>query len=143
MRMLSREPRIAIFGESTMRLCLNRICCAVVLVTFSAAAYVVPAQTLPVKSVTSHEAGGASARPSLPDTPAVVGTLRYGAMIASEPDTSQAGFEFPEEEKKHLARDITVFVIASAFIAAFVINVFLKGDTDTPPDNRPPGKTIP
>lgn len=125
-----------------MQLCFKRICCAAVLVSFSAAVSVVPAGAKPEKPLGVGESGESSARGGY-ETPAVLGTLRYGAMVASDPDTSQAGFEFPEEEKKHLARDITVFVIVSVFVAAFVINVFLKGDTDTPPDNGPPGKTIP
>ncbi len=75
--------------------------------------------------------------------------LRDGAMRrADPPDTTGSVFDFPEEEEekkktRHLARDITVFVIASAFVAAFVIEVFIRGDTDTPVDNRPPGKTVP
>ncbi len=85
---------------------------------------------------------GVSTRAAEPDAR----FLRDGALRAVEPpDTSRSVFDFPEEEKKnrHLARDITVFVIVSAFVAAFVIEVFLKGDTDTPVDNKPPGKTIP
>lgn len=66
--------------------------------------------------------------------------LAYGALNASaEPDTTE--FEFPDDEK-HLARDITVWVIASAFVAFFIIKVFLEKDKDEPVDNSPPGKQI-
>ncbi len=57
--------------------------------------------------------------------------LRFGLALDNaytEPDTT--GFEFPEEEKKHLVRDVTIFVIASVFVAFFVIKVFLEGDTE-------------
>jgi len=74
--------------------------------------------------------------------------LRFGAMVSAEPDSTRADstdakFKFPDEKKKHLTRDITVFVIVSAFVAAFVINVFLRGNTDIPTDHSPPGKTVP
>jgi hypothetical protein len=69
-----------------------------------------------------------------------VPVLAYGALNASaEPDTTE--FEFPDDEK-HLARDITVWIIASAFVAFFIIKVFLEEDKDEPVDTSPPGKQI-
>ena len=61
-----------------------------------------------------------------------VEALRFGAMsyALAQPDTTEGGFEFPEEEKSHLWRDVAIFVIVSAFVAYFVIKVFLEGDTD-------------
>ncbi len=66
--------------------------------------------------------------------------LRDGWM-SSQPDTTQP-FEFPGEENKHLYRDITIWIIVSAFVAFFIIKVFLEGDTDLP-DEEGGGKTIP
>ena len=62
-------------------------------------------------------------------------------FATSQPDTTE--FEFPEDERKHLTRDITVFVIASAFVAYFIIKVFLEGDTDDETEPTKPGKPIP
>jgi len=50
-----------------------------------------------------------------------------GFFASSDPDSTE--FQFPEEDN-HLVRDITVFVIVSAFVAFFLIKVFLEGDTD-------------
>jgi hypothetical protein len=61
-----------------------------------------------------------------------VDALRFGAMsyALAQADTTEEGFEFPDEEKNHTVRDIAVFVIVSAFVAYFIIKVFLEGDTD-------------
>jgi len=70
--------------------------------------------------------------------------LRFGALAyAAEPDSTEEGLEFPEEKESHLARDITVFVIVSAFVGYFIIKVFLEGDTDEETTDTPPGKQIP
>ncbi len=70
--------------------------------------------------------------------------LRYGAFgYAAQPDSTEDEFEFPEDEGSHLARDITVFVIASVFIAFFIIKVFLEGDTDETDNTDGGGKDIP
>lgn len=55
-------------------------------------------------------------------------------------DTTE--FEFPEEENDTLLRDIAVFVVASAFVAYFIIKVFLEGDTEEPPPDDG-GKKLP
>jgi hypothetical protein len=62
-----------------------------------------------------------------------VPSLRYAVPMShsfAQPDSTE--FEFPEKENKHLARDITIFVIVSAFVAYFLIKVFLEGDKDEP-----------
>ncbi|UCH85500.1 MAG: hypothetical protein JSW50_07375 [Candidatus Latescibacterota bacterium] len=53
--------------------------------------------------------------------------------------------EFPEDEeesRKHLVRDISIFLIASAFLAFFLIKVFLEGEEEEPPPEDD-GKQIP
>lgn len=58
-------------------------------------------------------------------------------------DTTETDFPEDEEEgKKHLVRDVGVFLIVSVFVAYFVIKVFLEGDTDQPPPDDG-GKVIP
>lgn len=69
--------------------------------------------------------------------------LVMGALAAGYADPDTTEFDFPEDEHKHLARDITVWVIASAFVAYFIIKVFIEKDDEPAPDNKPPGKTIP
>ena len=58
----------------------------------------------------------------------------------SQPDTTT--FEFPEEEREHLIRDISIFLIASVFIAFFIVKVFIEDD-DEVVEEGPPGKDIP
>jgi hypothetical protein len=103
---------------------------------------------IPRGAQTSNEAAALPIADPAPPAPGAVTravatgepVLAYGALSASaEPDTTD--FEFPDDEK-HLARDITVWVIASAFVAFFIIKVFLEEDTDEPDDDSPPGKQI-
>ena len=76
------------------------------------------------------------------ETTAIGWTASDGMRFAGQqPDTS--AFDFPEEDSKHLYRDITVFVIVAAFAAFFIIKVFLQGDTDGQPEEDSGGKTIP
>ncbi|HET6348847.1 MAG TPA: hypothetical protein VFH88_07145 [Candidatus Krumholzibacteria bacterium] len=50
------------------------------------------------------------------------------------PDTTDDDFVLPEEKKnKNLAREIAVFVVASAFIAFFIVKVFIEKDNPSPP----------
>jgi hypothetical protein len=61
--------------------------------------------------------------------------LRYTVLMGNtyaEPDTTD--FEFPGEEESHLIRDISIFLIASAFVGYFIIKVFLEGDTEESED---------
>lgn len=99
----------------------------------------------------------AAARPSLPrgqatadaaaravsDTTAVTPPLlAMGASSGwSEPDSTKS--EFPEEQKSHLARDLTAWIIGAVFVAFFIVEVFIKNDQSTPTTQKPPGKTIP
>jgi hypothetical protein len=70
--------------------------------------------------------------------------LRFGALgYAAEPDSTADEFDFPDEEQSHLARDITIFVIVSAFVGFFLIKVFLEGDTDDSGGDDGGGKTVP
>jgi len=73
------------------------------------------------------------------------GLLRFGAMsyALAQPDTTETGFEFPEEDKDHLVCDVILFVVVAAFVAYFVIKVFLEGDTDDEGGDGDDGKTIP
>jgi len=75
----------------------------------------------------------------------IVKPLKYAVPMAggyAQADTTESEFEFPDEENKHLIRDITIFLIASVFVAYFVIKVFLEGDKDDEgtddENNRPP-----
>ena len=67
--------------------------------------------------------------------------LAFGALNPSaEPDTSE--FEFPGEENEHLVRDIAVWVVVAAFVAFFIVKVFIEDSDDEPEDEGPPGKQI-
>jgi hypothetical protein len=101
-------------------------------------------------SRTAGEAAAWHAAPAPVSTATVADAVSAGVPVlalgglesaGAEPDTTE--FEFPDEDKKHLARDITVWLIASAFVAFFIVKVFIEKDEETPPDNKPPGKTIP
>jgi hypothetical protein len=85
---------------------------------------------------------------SAPMIPAAVSLLEqpvliYGAFAYMQPDSSEEDeFEFPDDKENHVTRDVTVFVIASIFVAYFIIKVFIEED---PPENTDDGggKTIP
>ncbi len=90
-----------------------------------------------------------AARPAASDDEKTAFTLSgwepsAGFLAASAlADTTDTEFpEVEEEGRKHLVRDIGVFLIVSAFVAYFVIKVFLEGDTDQPPPDDG-GKVIP
>jgi hypothetical protein len=102
--------------------------------------------------------GGAAtaAEAAKPEKPAKPGTtvtgreveagqpvLAMGAFAAGYADPDTTEFDFPEDEHKHLVRDIAAWVIASAFVAYFIIKVFIEKDKTSSPDDKPPGKTIP
>ena len=69
--------------------------------------------------------------------------LTFAALEAGTARADSTIFEFPEDENKHLVRDITVFIIASAFIAYFIVKVFIVDDTDDGGGDGGGGKTIP
>jgi hypothetical protein len=127
-----------------MRWVLNKQLVIFVLLTF--ACYVIPVHAPQAESLVAGKSSADAAASLQHDSPkgsSVQLPLRFGLALDNaytEPDTT--GFEFPEEEKKHLVRDVTIFVIASVFVAYFVIKVFLEGDTDEEtPSNG--GKDVP
>ena len=70
--------------------------------------------------------------------------LRYSVSMGHtfvQPDTTD--FEFPGEEKSHVLRDVSIFLIASAFAAYFIIKVFLEGDTEEETPDEGNGKPTP
>lgn len=123
-----------------MRWVLNKHLVFAVLVTF--AFHVLPSHTFADITLvpgerTSDEA--ASWEDDGTEDSGISTPLRFAVPLSHnyvQPDTTE--FDFPEEEDKHLIRDITVFVIVSAFIAYFLIKVFLEEDVEqekTPPDD--------
>jgi hypothetical protein len=69
--------------------------------------------------------------------------LERGFNDLAPSDTASQSATLPTEEKKnHLARDITVFVITSAFVGYFIAKVFIQGDTSSSPSSGN-GKDIP
>lgn len=99
------------------------------------------AAAAPSGAKTSDEAARLSDGPS---TPVTLAAWRPTAdFLASASDTTEVEFPFEEEEEgKHLYRDIGIFLIVSAFVGYFIVEAFLKGDTE---DEEPPknGKDIP
>jgi hypothetical protein len=129
-----------------MRWVLNKnLVCSVL---FAFVCYVLPVNafakgTLKTGKASADEA--AALQFEKPDAPAADRSLRFAVPATggyAAPDTTE--FEFPGEAKTHLARDITVFLIASAFVAYFLIKVFLEGDKDEQqPDDGGNGKPPP
>ncbi|MCZ6766384.1 MAG: hypothetical protein O7D32_05575 [bacterium] len=70
-------------------------------------------------------------------------SLRYDGWKAAFARSDSTGYEFPEDEDdNHLIRDVAVFLVVSAFLAFFIIKVFLEGDeADEPVDEG--GKELP
>lgn len=128
-----------------MRWVLNRYLAGAILFAFTA--YVLPADAMPGSPLGSGSktAGEAAAFRVEPETaPPTDVSLRYPLSAVhtfAQPDTTE--FEFPEEEKNHLVRDVTIFLIASAFVAYFIIKVFLEGDTEDVPEDEGNGKPTP
>ncbi len=65
------------------------------------------------------------------------------SFLAASAFADTTDLEFPEDEEvnqKNLVRDVSIFIVASAFVAFFLIKVFLEGDTQEPPpdDNSKP-----
>jgi hypothetical protein len=64
----------------------------------------------------------------------------HGSAAADTTD-----LEFPEEEEedtKHVFRDVGIFIVVSAFLAFFLVKVFIEGDEEeAPPEDN--GKEIP
>jgi hypothetical protein len=115
-----------------MRFVLNKHVVCVVLIAF--ACHILPASvfagdTLVAGKSTAGEAAAPDARDSTPSDSTL--PLRYAIPMTggyAQPDSTE--YEFPEEKKSHLARDITIFVIVSAFVGYFLVKVFLEGDKE-------------
>ncbi len=70
-------------------------------------------------------------------------SLRYDGWKAAFARSDSTGYEFPEDEDDdHLIRDVAVFVVVAAFLAFFIVKVFLEGDEADPPVDDG-GKEIP
>jgi hypothetical protein len=128
-----------------MRWVLNKYLVSIVLVAFGV--YIFPADLVAkdkwvAGKRTADEA--ASFRDDAPGVTDVVPSLKYAAPLSNSfAQTDTTEFEFPEKEETHLARDITIFVIASAFIAYFIIKVFLEGDKEEGETTDDGGKDYP
>lgn len=76
---------------------------------------------------TSHATTVATVEPLLRIALAPAATSGFAQADSTE-------FEFPAEDRSHLARDITIFVIVSVFVAFFIIKVFIEDEPDEPDD---------
>jgi hypothetical protein len=128
-----------------MRWVLNKHLVSTVLVLFTL--YVLPARVLAGDAIAigkkSADEAATWRSDQTPDTDTFT-PLRYAIPLTgayAQPDTTE--FEFPEEESKHLARDITIFVIVSVFVAYFIIKVFLEGDKEDEQQEDGNGKVPP
>ena len=115
-----------------MRFVLNKHLVCIVLVAF--VSYILPGNVfaddkLKSGKKTADEAASMLSQETPPDDSAR--SLRYAVpMTGGYAQADSTEFDFPEDKKKHLYRDIAVFVIISAAVAYFVIKVFLEGDKD-------------
>ncbi|HEX6790115.1 MAG TPA: hypothetical protein VF247_02285 [Candidatus Krumholzibacteria bacterium] len=65
------------------------------------------------------------------------------SFAAAEPDTTDDDFVLPEEKSRsQLVKEIAVWVLAAAFVAFFIVKVFIQED-DEPADDGNNGKPIP
>lgn len=128
-----------------MRFILNRYVFLTVLVTFALHVMSFPAlggATFVAGKSTAGEAAcwrvdGEDAEGEADTINSLAGAIPTAYV---QPDTTE--FEFPEDETKHLTRDITIFVIAAAFVGYFIVKVFLQGDTEEEEEEKK-GKEIP
>jgi hypothetical protein len=70
-----------------------------------------------------------------------------GSWIGSAALADTTDYEFPEdEERKHLWRDVVLWLVVAGFVAYFVIKVFLEKEPEAPPDDNggkdPPGTSV-
>ena len=64
-------------------------------------------------------------------------------FAAVEPDTTDGDFVLPEEKSRsQLVKEIAVWVLVAAFVAFFIVKVFIQDD-DEPADDGGNGKDIP
>jgi len=114
-----------------MRFVLNKHLVCIVLIAF--VSYILPGNVfaddkLKTGKKTADEAASMFSQATTPTDSAQ--SLRYAVPTTggyAQADSTE--FEFPEDKKKHLYRDIAVFLIISVAVAYFVIKVFLEGDT--------------
>jgi hypothetical protein len=65
------------------------------------------------------------------------------SFAADPPDTTDDDFVLPEEKsKKQLAKEIAIWTLAVAFVAFFIVKVFIEDD-DEPADDGGGGKDVP
>ncbi|UCG53110.1 MAG: hypothetical protein JSW58_06040 [Candidatus Latescibacterota bacterium] len=67
------------------------------------------------------------------------------SFLTTSARTDTTELEFPveeEESRKHLIRDIGIFVVVSAFLAFFIVKVFIEEEEEQPPPETP-GKEVP
>jgi hypothetical protein len=128
-----------------MRWVLNRYLVCIVLLAFSSYVLAPNANAgtrLDSGKKTADEAASLRADDSVGD-PDVL-PLRYTVSMGhtfAEPDTTD--FEFPGEEKSHLIRDVTIFLIVAVFAAYFIVKVFLEGETSDEVPEEDNGKPTP
>jgi hypothetical protein len=64
-------------------------------------------------------------------------------FAAAQPDTTADDFVLPEEKSKgQIAKEIAVWVLAAAFVAFFIVKVFIEND-DEPVSSDDGGKDVP
>ena len=100
--------------------------------------------TLPGKTSTAGElpqGSGSADEAAAPRLPAKGHVYGVGGYAFAYSDTTE--YEFPEEEGKHLYRDIAVFVVVTVFLAFFIIKVFIEEDEPPEEDGGGGGKPIP
>jgi hypothetical protein len=96
-----------------------------------------PARSQPEWRGGKRTAGEAAA----PGPVAAPGFAARDALDWAYADTTD--YEFPEdEERKHLWRDVALWVVVAGFVAYFVIKVFLEEEPDGPTPEDP-GKDPP
>ena len=70
-------------------------------------------------------------------------SIPASSFVADPPDSTDEDFVLPEEKSmKQLAKEIAIWTIAAAFVAFFIIKVFIQED-DEPADDDDGGKDIP
>lgn len=94
----------------------------------------VGAQTLARGSDTAATAAASRTAAATPATDRLLGVALAPAATGAWAQSDSTEFDFPEDDNSHLARDITIFVIVSAFVAYFIIKVFLEDEPDEPAD---------
>jgi hypothetical protein len=129
-----------------MRWVLNKYLVCIVLAAF--ALYVCPVRALAGDGFVSGKKSpdeAASLQSQGDSSDGTFKSLRHAIPATggfAQPDSTE--FDFPEDENKHLVRDITVFLIASVFVAYFIIKVFLEEDkTEDDGDDGGNGKPPP